>query len=285
MGACGDRPRGRIDDPIHAHPHRMLGKAIEGVLEELPFSRGGEGDWWSSCPREVLGHEELVEIDGLATLHVVRAHGGAPTIDPRCVTRERKAGPALQAAEPVDMATLVLGARLAVLEEIDDRTRSMAARAHRPVASARRACPSLQLSEKKEHGGHGRWPRKGKVPHRTSPREHRHIAMRSPRDTRQPNPSRDLIGSPCGRTRPPRGRYEVGPAIGSGGFATVFRALDRQANVDVAVKLVPAGFDAAQLAEHLRVEAAVAHAIELASPGACLRARRPTSRACGSSAS
>ncbi len=35
------------------------------------------------------------------------------------------------------------------------------------------------------------------------------------------------------------GRYELGPAIGSGGFATVFRARDRQANVDVAVKLVP----------------------------------------------
>jgi serine/threonine protein kinase len=53
------------------------------------------------------------------------------------------------------------------------------------------------------------------------------------------------------------GRYELGEAIGSGGFATVFRARDRQANTDVAVKLVPPGFDAAHLSERLRSEAAV----------------------------
>lgn len=53
------------------------------------------------------------------------------------------------------------------------------------------------------------------------------------------------------------GRYELGPAIGSGGFATVFRARDRHANADVAVKLVPPGFDAAQLSARLRTEAAV----------------------------
>jgi serine/threonine protein kinase len=53
------------------------------------------------------------------------------------------------------------------------------------------------------------------------------------------------------------GRYELGQAIGSGGFATVFRARDRQANIDVAVKLVPPGFDASHLSERLRSEAAV----------------------------
>ena len=53
------------------------------------------------------------------------------------------------------------------------------------------------------------------------------------------------------------GRYELGQAIGSGGFATVFRARDRQANTDVAVKLVPPGFDASHLSERLRSEAAV----------------------------
>jgi serine/threonine protein kinase len=53
------------------------------------------------------------------------------------------------------------------------------------------------------------------------------------------------------------GRYELGQAIGSGGFATVFRARDRQANTDVAVKLVPPGFDALHLSERLRSEAAV----------------------------
>ncbi|MBS2015925.1 MAG: protein kinase [Deltaproteobacteria bacterium] len=53
------------------------------------------------------------------------------------------------------------------------------------------------------------------------------------------------------------GRYELGPAIGSGGFATVFRARDRASNVEVAVKLVPPGFDAAESAERLQSEAAV----------------------------
>jgi serine/threonine protein kinase len=53
------------------------------------------------------------------------------------------------------------------------------------------------------------------------------------------------------------GRYELGQAIGSGGFATVFRARDRQGNIDVAVKLVPPGFDASHLSERLRSEAAV----------------------------
>jgi eukaryotic-like serine/threonine-protein kinase len=53
------------------------------------------------------------------------------------------------------------------------------------------------------------------------------------------------------------GRYELGPAIGSGGFATVFRARDRLGDVDVAVKLVPPGFDAGHLAARLRGEAAI----------------------------
>ena len=53
------------------------------------------------------------------------------------------------------------------------------------------------------------------------------------------------------------GRYELGSAIGSGGFATVFRARDRHTNVDVAVKLVPPGFDAVHLAARLRSEALI----------------------------
>ncbi|HSO37888.1 MAG TPA: serine/threonine-protein kinase, partial [Labilithrix sp.] len=53
------------------------------------------------------------------------------------------------------------------------------------------------------------------------------------------------------------GRYELGPAIGSGGFATVFRARDRHANIDVAVKLVPPGFDASRIAARLESEARV----------------------------
>lgn len=50
------------------------------------------------------------------------------------------------------------------------------------------------------------------------------------------------------------GRFELGPAIGSGGFGTVFRARDRSGG-DVAVKVVPHGFGSEPLAERLKREA------------------------------
>ena len=107
--------------PIHAHPHRLLGKAIEGVLEELRF-REVEAGCVELVSREVLGHEELVETDGLATLHVVRAHGGAPSIDLQMRGPESgHPGRRLKLRTPVDLRTLAVGARLAVLEEVDDR--------------------------------------------------------------------------------------------------------------------------------------------------------------------
>jgi eukaryotic-like serine/threonine-protein kinase len=52
-------------------------------------------------------------------------------------------------------------------------------------------------------------------------------------------------------------RYELGPAIGSGGFGTVFRARDPQRRADVALKLVPPGFGSDVLAERLRREATI----------------------------
>src|SRR5262249_18620665 len=71
--------------PIHAHPHRMLGKAIEGRLEELRFREldqpKGDDVELELVSREVLAHDALVETDGLATLHVVRAVGESPSID------------------------------------------------------------------------------------------------------------------------------------------------------------------------------------------------------------
>lgn len=51
------------------------------------------------------------------------------------------------------------------------------------------------------------------------------------------------------------GRYELGPAIGSGGFGTVFRARDRRTETDVAVKLVLPGLGSAAAAQRLRREA------------------------------
>ena len=50
------------------------------------------------------------------------------------------------------------------------------------------------------------------------------------------------------------GRYELGTAIGSGGFGTVFRARDRRTGGDVAVKLVLRGLGADAAAERLRRE-------------------------------
>ncbi|MBX3222303.1 MAG: serine/threonine protein kinase [Labilithrix sp.] len=50
------------------------------------------------------------------------------------------------------------------------------------------------------------------------------------------------------------GRYELGPAIGSGGFGTVFRARDRRTGADVAVKLVAPGLGSEVAAQRLRRE-------------------------------
>lgn len=107
--------------PIHAHPHRLLGKAIEGAVEEMRFREVGAGSV-ELVSREVLGHEQLVETDGLNTLHVVRAHGGAPTIDLQLRGPESgKPGRRLSLRTPVDLTTIALGTLVSVHEEIDDR--------------------------------------------------------------------------------------------------------------------------------------------------------------------
>jgi hypothetical protein len=107
--------------PIHAHPHRLLGKAIEGVLEEMRFRELETGSV-ELVSREVLGHEELVETDGLNTIHVVRAYGATPAIDLQMRGPESgKPGRRLTLRTPVELTKVEVGARLAVLEEIDDR--------------------------------------------------------------------------------------------------------------------------------------------------------------------
>ena len=107
--------------PIHAHPHRLLGKAIEGVLEEMRF-REVDGGSVELLSREVLGHEKLVETDGLNTLHVVRAYGATPAIDLQMRGPESgKPGRRLRLRTPVELTTIDIGTRIEVLEEIDDR--------------------------------------------------------------------------------------------------------------------------------------------------------------------
>ena len=53
------------------------------------------------------------------------------------------------------------------------------------------------------------------------------------------------------------GRYELGAAIGSGGFGTVFRARDLRTGADVAVKLVLPGLGSEPAAQRLRREGAI----------------------------
>ncbi len=107
--------------PIHAHPHRLLGKAIEGVLEELRFDQISDGEV-ELVSRAVLAHEELVETDGPATLHVVRAVGTRSAIDLQLRGPEMgKPGRRIRTLDGVDFGTLAVGARVRSVEEIDDR--------------------------------------------------------------------------------------------------------------------------------------------------------------------
>jgi hypothetical protein len=107
--------------PIHAHPHRLLGKAIEGVLEEMRFREIDSGSV-ELVSREVLGHEKLVETNGLDTLHVVRAYGDTPAIDLQMRGPETgKPGRRLKLRTPVELTKLDVGTHIKVLEEVDDR--------------------------------------------------------------------------------------------------------------------------------------------------------------------
>jgi uncharacterized integral membrane protein (TIGR00698 family) len=110
-----------VATPIHAHPHRMLGKAIEGALEELRFREVGVGEI-ELASRGVLGHEELVEADGLSAIHVVRAIGHRVSIDLQLRGPELGgAGRVLVPPSGVDVLSLAVGARLNVVEEEDRR--------------------------------------------------------------------------------------------------------------------------------------------------------------------
>lgn len=107
--------------PIHAHPHRLIGKAIEGVLEELRFDEVGPGELVLSS-RAILGHNDLVETDGPGTIHLVRAAGSRPAIDLQLRGPELgKPGRLLRTRAPLELDALRPGARIAVTEAVDDR--------------------------------------------------------------------------------------------------------------------------------------------------------------------
>jgi len=107
--------------PIHAHPHRLLGKSIEGILEELRFAVVGDGRL-RLVERKELTHGDLVETDGLATPHLVRALGDHHTIDMQLRGPESGLpGRRWQELDPVDYAHLAIGAEVVTRAEIDDR--------------------------------------------------------------------------------------------------------------------------------------------------------------------
>jgi hypothetical protein len=107
--------------PIHAHPHRLLGKSIEGTTEELRFVDDGGGRL-RLVERRALGHGDVVETDGLATLHLVRAVGDHHTIDLQLRGPESGApGRRYRTNGALDLDTLAVGAQIVTSAEIDDR--------------------------------------------------------------------------------------------------------------------------------------------------------------------
>jgi uncharacterized integral membrane protein (TIGR00698 family) len=107
--------------PIHAHSHRLLGKTIEGLLEELRFSERGE-DVLELTSRKVLAHNDLVETDGLATPHVVRALGDRAAIDLQLRGPEvGSPGRRFQTRVPLDFDALRVGQQVVTIVDIDDR--------------------------------------------------------------------------------------------------------------------------------------------------------------------
>jgi uncharacterized integral membrane protein (TIGR00698 family) len=107
--------------PIHAHPHRLLGKSIEGTIEEMRFTDEGEGRL-RLLDRRVLAHGELVETDGLSMPHLVRAAGDAPAIDLQLRGPESGApGKRWRESAAIDLAALAVGAEVLARVEIDDR--------------------------------------------------------------------------------------------------------------------------------------------------------------------
>jgi len=105
--------------PIHAHPHRLLGKAIEGTLEELTFDEI-DAQTFALRTRQVLGHNELVETTGLSALHLVRAVGDRATIDLQLRGPEM-GSPGRRLRTAIDPLSLEVGAKFEGELEVDDR--------------------------------------------------------------------------------------------------------------------------------------------------------------------
>ena len=90
-------------------------------MEELRFTEvsGAEVEL---AARKLLSHDELVETDGLATLHLVRAIGPGTAIDLQLRGPEvGSPGRRLRTETPLDLDAMRVGERIPASEEIDDR--------------------------------------------------------------------------------------------------------------------------------------------------------------------
>jgi hypothetical protein len=107
--------------PIHAHSHRLLGKTIEGKLEELRFAKHSPNTLelvW----RKVLSPTDLVETDGLQDPHIVRVLGERYAIDLQLRGPEvGSPGLEFQTAKPFDIEALRPGDHLVMKECVDER--------------------------------------------------------------------------------------------------------------------------------------------------------------------
>ena len=65
--------------PIHTHSHPLIGKTIEGHLQETRFAQ--RGDQFEIRTRQALAHNDLVELAGGTTLHAIQAIGANEAID------------------------------------------------------------------------------------------------------------------------------------------------------------------------------------------------------------
>ncbi len=107
--------------PIHAHSHRLLGKTIEGKLEEIRFAKRDPNELelvW----RKILSPVDLVETDGLLDPHIVRVLGDRPAIDLQLRGPEvGSPGLEFQTDKPFDIESLRAGDRLKTTVGVDER--------------------------------------------------------------------------------------------------------------------------------------------------------------------
>ena len=106
--------------PIHAHPHRLFGKSVEGAIEELRFAEQHGG--LRLVERRTITRGDLVETDGLATPHLVRAIGDVPAIDVQLRGPESGApGRRFRVLHAIDFTRLNVGDAIKTRVEVDDR--------------------------------------------------------------------------------------------------------------------------------------------------------------------